>query len=64
MQCHPFPGPGADHIYNFNPMREFIETGVDHMASRFEKYKKQHGKDYPDASEHARRKHLFKHNLR
>ena len=38
--------------------------GVDHIDSRFDDYKKKHGKDYPDASEHAKRKHLFKHNLR
>lgn len=63
MTCQSFPGPGIDHLYTFNPMREFIEGYTDHVDDAFEKYKKIHDKDYDD-KEYYQRKETFRHNLR
>lgn len=63
MKCQSFPGPGIDHLYTFNPMREFIEGHDDHIDVAFNKFKKLHNKDYDD-KEHFVRREAFKHNLR
>jgi len=64
LKCESFPGPGVDHIYNFNPMMEFINYG-NHVDSAFEKFKHQHHKTYTnDSKEHYERKNYFRQNLR
>uniref|UniRef100_A0A1B6FJ27 Peptidase C1A papain C-terminal domain-containing protein n=1 Tax=Cuerna arida TaxID=1464854 RepID=A0A1B6FJ27_9HEMI len=63
MECGSFPGPGADHIYNFNPMAEFVDRASDHVDSAWEHYKRTHNKEYKP--EHiTRRKDTFRQNMR
>lgn len=62
MSCVPFPGPGVEHYYTFNPMAEFL--GHDLLDECFEQYKKTHNRDYSDLTEHKYRKEIFKHNAR
>lgn len=65
MKCDSFPGPGVDHIYNFNPMMEFINNYSEHVDSAFEKFKQRHNKNYNNNSiEHIIRKDKFRQNLR
>lgn len=64
MKCQPFPGPGIDHEYTFNPIREFIEHSENHIDSSFEKFKQKYNKPYNDPLEHTRKKEIFKSNLR
>ena len=47
-----------------NPMAEFIHGHDDHVDPMFEKFKKKHGKKYPNLSEEAKRKILFRDNIR
>lgn len=63
MKCESFPGPGIDHVYTFNPIREFIEGYDEHVDVAFDKYKRAHSKDYDD-KEHPYRREAFKHNAR
>lgn len=64
MTCTSFPGPGVGHIYNFNPMKEFIHNYDDHMESAFDQFKKRHNREYADQLEHTKRKESFRQNLR
>lgn len=39
MTCAGFPGPGAQHVYTFNPMREFVHPASDeHVDHEFNRY--------------------------
>jgi C1A family cysteine protease len=62
--CVSFPGPGSRHVYDFNPMHEFIHHSDKHMENEFEIFKKKHGKSYRDKVEHDSRKNLFRQNMR
>lgn len=65
MTCMGFPGPGVNHIYTFNPMREFIHPATEeHVEHEFNKFQKKHGKKYVNSKEHVRRKEVFRQNLR
>lgn len=62
--CVSFPGPGDNHIYTFNPMKEFIHNYDEHVNVAFKKFKKNHQKYYKNETEHAKRKELFRQNMR
>jgi len=64
MTCTSFPGPGVNHIYTFNPVKEFIHNYDDHMESAFDQFKKRHNREYADDLEHTKRKESFRQNLR
>jgi len=64
MTCTSFPGPGVNHIYTFNPMKEFIHNYDDHMESAFDQFQRRHNRDYADKLEHTKRKESFRQNLR
>jgi len=63
-ECHGFPGPGVDHIYTFNPMREFVHGHSKHVDDAFDTFHKHHSKKYRDESEHVHRKNIFRQNMR
>ncbi|KAI4482319.1 hypothetical protein M0804_008870 [Polistes exclamans] len=62
--CVSFPGPGDNHIYTFNPMKEFIHNYDEHVNVAFKKFKKTHQKYYRNETEHTGRKELFRQNMR
>jgi len=62
--CHGFPGPGSDHIFTFNPMREFIHGHDNHVEDAFDTFRKHHGKKYNNETEHEHRKNIFRQNMR
>lgn len=64
MTCTSFPGPGVNHIYTFNPVKEFIHNYDDHMESAFDQFQRRHNRDYADKLEHTKRKESFRQNLR
>jgi predicted adenine nucleotide alpha hydrolase (AANH) superfamily ATPase len=64
MTCTSFPGPGDKHIYTFNPIKEFIHNYDEHVETAFDHFRYRHNKDYADEVEHAKRKELFRQNLR
>lgn len=65
LKCESFPGPGVDHIYNFNPMMEFINNYDDHVNAAFDKFKHHHNRNYPNGTaEHFERKNHFRQNMR
>ncbi|KYQ50589.1 Counting factor associated protein D [Trachymyrmex zeteki] len=63
-KCVSFPGPGENHVYTFNPMREFIHNYEDHLHKAFDKFKKTYNKNYKDDLDHMYRKDLFRQNIR
>lgn len=65
FKCESFPGPGMDHIYNFNPMMEYINSVGQHVDYAFEIFKHHHNKNYDNnTAEHFKRKNIFRQNLR
>ena len=65
MDCHGYPGPGdAEHRILSNPMAEYIHGQDEHVHVMFDKFKKKHGKKYPNYSEEMKRKQLFRDNIR
>lgn len=64
MTCQSFPGPGENHIYTFNPMKEFVDNHDKHVKYAFENFKTTHNKKYDSSREHAKRLELFRQNLR
>lgn len=62
--CVSFPGPGENHIYTFNPMREFIHNYEDHLDEAFYNFKKTHKKYYNNDMDHKYRKEIFRQNIR
>jgi len=62
--CHGFPGPGIDHIYTFNPMREFVHDHRHHVDDAFDAFRRRHGKTYADHKEHEHRINNFRQNMR
>lgn len=63
-QCHGFPDPGVDHIYTFNPMREFVHGHSKHVDENFDTFMKHHMKKYHDETEHEHRRNIFRQNMR
>ncbi|EDO31353.1 predicted protein, partial [Nematostella vectensis] len=51
---------------SINPMAEFTSLGQsrDLVDDDFDEFRQQHDKVYEDDSEHRRRKHIFRHNVR
>ncbi|XP_077283318.1 C1 family peptidase 26-29-p [Arctopsyche grandis] len=65
MTCVGFPGPGAQHIYTFNPMMEFVHpVNNEHVEHEFNRFMKKHKKTYGNTVEHSKRKNLFRQNMR
>lgn len=65
LKCESFPGPGINHIYNFNPMMEYINGYQMHVDSAFDVFQRYHNKNYTNGTaEHFKRKNNFRHNLR
>ncbi|XP_046739827.1 digestive cysteine proteinase 1 [Diprion similis] len=62
--CVTFPGPGENHIYTFNPMREFVHNYDEHVNTEFDHFGKAHKKHYTTELEQKRRKEVFRQNLR
>ncbi|EEB12327.1 predicted protein [Pediculus humanus corporis] len=64
VSCTSFHGNGLDHVYTFNPMKEFVHNYDKHVRLAFEDFKMTHGKTYNSPLEHAKRLNLFRQNLR
>ncbi|XP_050527447.1 digestive cysteine proteinase 1 [Daktulosphaira vitifoliae] len=65
IQCESFPGPGIDHVYTFNPMKEFMNNYDDHVDIAFDNFKHHHKRNYDNSTkEHFDRKNYFRQNLR
>jgi len=65
LKCESFPGPDINHIYDFNPMAEFINNYGEYIDPSFEEFKCKYNKNYPnDTIEHFDRKNNFRQNLR
>ncbi|XP_014483749.1 PREDICTED: digestive cysteine proteinase 1 [Dinoponera quadriceps] len=62
--CASFPGPGENHIYTFNPMREFIHNYEGHVDEAFDNFKTTHKKHYSNDLDHKSRKEVFRQNMR
>jgi len=62
--CHGWPGPGFDHTYTMNPMREFIDNDDSHVTNTFEDFKDKHNRNYESDQEHTKRLELYRQNLR
>ena len=63
-KCHGFPGPGFDHTYTMNPMREFISHQRSHVDDAFDHFQTKHGKNYRNNDDRENRKDMFSHNMR
>ena len=61
--CHGWPGPGMDHTYTMNPMKEFIDNHDAHVHHSFEEFKEKHKRNF-ETEEHERRLTLFRQNMR
>lgn len=64
LTCQAFPGPGDEHIYTFNPMKEFVHNYDSHVESAFDKFINSHSKKYDDQVEHSHRMNVFRQNMR
>jgi len=64
MSCHGWPGPGSEHVYQMNPMKEFIQNHDAHVKASFHDFKWKHGKWYSNELEEALRHLNFMHNMR
>ena len=62
--CHGWPGPGIDHTYTMNPMKEFIDNHQTHIHEAFDKFEKVHGKSYRNEDDRNNRKDIFMQNMR
>ena len=62
--CHDWPGPGYDHTYTMNPMKEFIDNELEHIHEAFDHFEKKHEKKYRDVEDRNNRKDIFMQNMR
>lgn len=62
--CHDWPGPGYDHTYTMNPMKEFIDNEKQHIHQAFDHFEKRHEKKYRDVEDRENRKDIFMQNMR
>merc|ERR1712106_330736 len=58
------PGPGADHVYTMNPIKEFVENHEAHVRDTFEQFKVHHDKKYRDENDEESRLDVYRQNLR
>ena len=47
-------GPGVDHVYTMNPMKEFVDNHDQHVETNFDIFVDKHGKNYE--TEHVKEK--------
>ena len=47
-------GPGVDHVYSMNPMKEFVDNHDQHVETNFDNFVDKHGKNYE--TEHVKEK--------
>nr|CAD7443466.1 unnamed protein product [Timema bartmani] len=64
VTCGNFSTYDENHIYLFNPMKEFVHNYDAHVDQAFEKFKSNHSKTYDSDKEHTLRKEAFRQNLR
>nr|CAD7256813.1 unnamed protein product [Timema shepardi] len=64
VTCGNFSNYDENHIYLFNPMKEFVHNYDAHVDQAFEKFKSNHSKTYDSDKEHTLRKEAFRQNLR
>ncbi|KAH9498478.1 hypothetical protein Btru_007613 [Bulinus truncatus] len=63
LTCQLIQVTKSEHVAVMNPIREYIQQQDDHVHEGFERFKKEHNKQYtPD--EHDYRKEIFRRNLR
>ena len=62
--CHGWPGPGAEHVYTMNPMKEFVENHEAHVLSSFNTFQQEHSREYTGIVERTSRLETFRQNLR
>jgi len=62
--CHGWPGPGAEHVYQMEPMREFMHNHDHHVQENFDIFKEKHSRQYSNSLEEQHRVELFRQNLR
>jgi len=62
--CHGWPGPGSDHVYTMNPMKEFVDNNEAHVRDTFEEFKVHHSKKYRDENDEESRLDVYRQNLR
>jgi len=62
--CHGWPGPGKDHVYTMNPMKEFVDSHTQHVTDTFDQFKQRHGKVYVDGGDEQNRLDVYRQNLR
>jgi len=62
--CHDWPGPGHEHVYQMNPMKEFIHNYDNHVRASFDDFIVKHNKWYNNKKEAEQRHVNFKHNMR
>jgi len=62
--CHGWPGPGSDHVYTMNPIREFVDNHDTHVKHTFEQFKVHHNKMYRNTEDEESRLDLYRQNLR
>jgi len=62
--CHGWPGPGADHVYTMNPMKEFVDDHSAHVDGTFDQFKNIHAKTYSHGDEEEDRKDVYRQNMR
>ncbi len=62
--CHGWPGPGMDHTYTMNPMKEFVNGHKNHVDEAFHHFEEKHSKQYRDDMDRETRKDLFSQNMR
>jgi len=64
MTCRGWPGPGHEHTYAMQPMKEFIDNEDHHVIASFEVFKDRHSKEYRNKVEEHHRIQLFRQNMR
>nr|CAD7460086.1 unnamed protein product [Timema tahoe] len=62
VTCGNFSTYDENHIYLFNPMKEFVHNYDAHVDQAFEKFKSNHSKTYDSDKEHTLRKEAFIHS--
>ena len=53
-------GPGVEHVYSMNPMKEFVANHDQHVDSSFDNFVEKHGKNYQTEKEQEKKKSAFR----
>ena len=53
-------GPGTDHVYTMNPMKEFVDHHDDHVDKNFDNFVDKHNKSYQSDDEAETKKDTFR----